>query len=92
MQQKMSFSKWVAARKDLATIRHRAHLAGLVNLCEMLEMVENSLTVDECPIVAAIELEFLASHLRRCPSIKKAMRDLSKRLSIYPTAEVVPLH
>ncbi len=92
MSEKMSYAEWNDACVELDSIRSQARQAGLCNLDEVLEVVEMSLTVDECPAVAALELDFLAGQLRRCPKLQKAMRALSRRLSLYPAVEVRLLH
>jgi hypothetical protein len=92
MLRKMPLGEWNSARQDLETLRSRARFAGLMDLDEALESVESSLTEDECPTVAAIELAFLAEQLHSRPNLREALLRLSERLYLYPRVQTVLLH
>lgn len=90
MIQKLSFSEWVTAQKDLEAIIQRARLLDVPGLNPMLERALVTLGVDAHPSVSGIELEYTAALLRRYPRLREDVLALSRKLVTYPMTETLP--
>lgn len=90
METALPYEDWIAAQRELKALQRRICMANLKHLEPMLWRVHRTLAIDCAPMVAALELKWVADGMKAYPWLRKTALNLANQIYHFPRAATDP--
>ncbi len=90
MDTTLPYDEWIAAQGELKALQRRVSMANLTHLEPMLWRVHRTLAIDCAPMVAALELKWVADGMKAYPWLRKTAINLANQIYQFPHVATAP--